>query len=98
MKGHYQTLPSPEQQQLWWNDWNQTFLRNLHPEKVRQGDTALSLLRLLNLRQPQILEVGCANGWLCEKLVEFGAVTGIDIADVSIAEARSRVPSTRFIV
>jgi 2-polyprenyl-3-methyl-5-hydroxy-6-metoxy-1,4-benzoquinol methylase len=98
MEDHYQGLPSPEQQRLWWNNWDQSFLRTLHPENVRQGDTALALLQSLNLRRPQILEVGCANGWLCEKLAEVGDVTGIDIADASIAEARTRVPKARFLV
>jgi 2-polyprenyl-3-methyl-5-hydroxy-6-metoxy-1,4-benzoquinol methylase len=98
MQDHAQNLPSPEQQRLWWNDWNGKFLQTLAPEKLRQRDTVLSLLQSLNLRRPQILEVGCANGWLCQKLAEFGAVTGIDIADESIAEARARVPSGEFFV
>ena len=89
-------LPTADQQRLWWNRWDSEFLRTLHPEKVRQGDTALALLRSLNLHDPQILEVGCANGWLCERLIDFGTVTGMDIADEAVADARSRVPKATF--
>lgn len=96
MTRHFQQLPTTEQQRYWWNSWDREFLRTLDHEALRRGDTALSLLRSLNLTQPRILEVGCGNGWLCERLGEFGQVTGVDIADVAIAGAKERVPQATF--
>jgi ubiquinone/menaquinone biosynthesis C-methylase UbiE len=47
-------------------------------------------------KNPQIIEFGCGNGWLAEKLAAFGPVTGVDIADRAIIEARRRVPNAVF--
>lgn len=45
----------------------------------------------------RILDVGCGNGGLAEKLVAAGwDVTGIDAAETGIEAARKRVPSARF--
>src|SRR5215467_7923136 len=96
MPNHLRRPPSLDEQRCWWNNWDREFLGTLHQEKLRQGETALSLLRSLNLQHPQILEVGCANGWLCERLIEFGDVTGLDIADEAVADAKRRVPEARF--
>lgn len=89
-------LPTLEQQQSWWNSWDRQFLRALDPATLRRGDTVLSLLRSLDLSEANILEVGCGNGWLCGRLLEFGRVTGVDIADSAIEEAKRRVPNGTF--
>jgi 2-polyprenyl-3-methyl-5-hydroxy-6-metoxy-1,4-benzoquinol methylase len=88
--------PTLEQQRSWWNSWDQEHLGSLDRDSLRRGATVLSLLKSLPLRSPNILEVGCGNGWLCEKLVEIGRVTGVDIADSAIADARCRVPNATF--
>ena len=88
--------PTFEQQRSWSNSWDQNYLRTLDPESLRRGDTALTLLKSLDLTEPNILEVGCGNGWLCEKLAKFGRVTGVDIADTAIDDAKRRVPNGSF--
>jgi len=87
-----------EAQRTFWNEWDARYLQDstIGNDAVRRGEAALSLLRSCSLRQPQILELGCGNGWLAEKLVGFGPVTGVDIADGAIVEARRRVPSGTF--
>jgi SAM-dependent methyltransferase len=74
------------------DDWDTTILN----EKLRRGETVISLLKGCNLQQPNILELGCSNGWLAEKLAAFGPVTGVDISDEAIEQARRRVPGARF--
>ena len=92
-----QDLPSFDEQRSWWNAWVREFLGAPDAEALRRGDTAINLLQSLALSEPRILEVGCGNGWLCEKLIEFGPVTGVDLADEAIREAQHRVPRATFI-
>src|SRR5215469_15478702 len=88
--------PTLDQQRCFWNSWDQKYLQTLSREALRRGETALLLVQSLNLDKPCILEVGCGNGWLSERLAEFGRVTGVDIADAAIGEARRRVPNGTF--
>jgi 2-polyprenyl-3-methyl-5-hydroxy-6-metoxy-1,4-benzoquinol methylase len=80
-----------------WNVWVENNARGYYPDNVGRGETALRLLRSLGLRDPSILEVGCANGWLSTQLAYSGKFTGLDVADRAIAEARARYPQLRFI-
>ena len=80
-----------------WNTWLERNLREDFPENVRRGDTALRLLKPLNLSNPRILEIGCANGWFCARLARLGKVTGIDLADREIAKAKILYPYVTFV-
>jgi SAM-dependent methyltransferase len=77
-----------------WSDWIE---RNIKSGNPWHGDSVLRLLKSLNLSDPNILEVGCANGWLCADLACFGKVTGIDLSDQAITMARSLHPNAAFI-
>jgi protein-L-isoaspartate O-methyltransferase len=61
-----------------WNKWFADIPEKdfLDSTKIRHGEVVLQLLRILNLSKQDILEVGCANGWLCALLAQFGQVTG----------------------
>lgn len=83
-------------QRKFWNAWDTHYLQNIDQETRRRGDEVLRLIASLDLKHPRILEIGCGNGWLAERLVSFGPVTGVDIADEAIQEARVRVPSAEF--
>jgi ubiquinone/menaquinone biosynthesis C-methylase UbiE len=52
------------------------------------------------LRTGSVLDVGCGSGWFLEALVEHGAdpgrLQGVDLLDGRIAEARRRLPDSRF--
>ncbi len=85
-----------ESQRKFWNEWDIQHLQTISEETLRRGNEVLSILSSLNLRQPRILEIGCGNGWLAERLLPFVPVTGVDIADAPIQEARRRVPSGQF--
>jgi 2-polyprenyl-3-methyl-5-hydroxy-6-metoxy-1,4-benzoquinol methylase len=80
-----------------WDQWIERNVRPDYPDNVRRGQTVLELLKSLDLRNPDILDVGCANGWLSDKLASFGTVTGIDFAEQAIAAAKTRYPHVRFI-
>jgi 2-polyprenyl-3-methyl-5-hydroxy-6-metoxy-1,4-benzoquinol methylase len=88
----------PQLARRFWNDWGSHHLgdASIGDEALRRGEVALSLLRQCSLDNPGIIEFGCGNGWLSEKLLAFGSVTGVDLADKMIEEARRRVPRGTF--
>ena len=94
-------LPAEAEQQRFWNEWNAKFRGagydpSIDPPTMKRRDTVLDWIRQLGLRQPRILDLGCATGWLTSQLAEFGHVVGTDIADASIREARDRYPHIPF--
>lgn len=87
-----------ESQREFWNFWDSRYLQAeiIGAEALRRGQVVISLLRSLSLSEPNIIELGCGNGWFTEMLATFGPVTGVDIADLAIEEARRRVPKGAF--
>jgi len=87
-----------ESQRKFWDDWDTRYLQasSIGNDAIRRGETVLALLQSCRLETPHVLELGCGNGWLAEKLMAFGPVTGVDIADGAIQEARKRVPNATF--
>jgi 2-polyprenyl-3-methyl-5-hydroxy-6-metoxy-1,4-benzoquinol methylase len=92
------TLPRIEDQTRFWNDWIAQFRegQQLDEASARRGAKVLEWMMAVGVCRPRILELGCANGWLSEKLANFGPVTGIDLADEVIARARVNRPSIDF--
>ncbi|MEM6623537.1 MAG: bifunctional 2-polyprenyl-6-hydroxyphenol methylase/3-demethylubiquinol 3-O-methyltransferase UbiG [Pseudomonadota bacterium] len=70
----------------WWSDskgWLKT-LRNMVPGRLSYFD------RLVDWQDKDVLDLGCAGGFMAEALVERGArVTGIDPAEQAINAARA---------
>jgi 2-polyprenyl-3-methyl-5-hydroxy-6-metoxy-1,4-benzoquinol methylase len=94
-------LPAEAAQQRFWNEWNARhrgvgYNPSIDPPTMMRRDTVLKWIRQLALKQPRILDLGCATGWLSDQLAEFGEVVGTDLADASINEARQRYPHIRF--
>jgi SAM-dependent methyltransferase len=89
-----------ETQRQFWNQWGSDYLSEatIGDEALRRGEVAISLVKKCPIHSPRILEFGCGNGWLAEKLIEFGPYTGVDVADKMIDEARRRVPGATFLV
>lgn len=87
-----------EDQQRFWNTWNTESRekRKLDHDSLERGETVLALLRSLNLKSPEIVELGCGTGWLSEQLVRSGPTTAIDIADEVIERAKTRSPHIKF--
>jgi 2-polyprenyl-3-methyl-5-hydroxy-6-metoxy-1,4-benzoquinol methylase len=86
-----------EDQRKAWNDWNRCRELEVGHISVRQAETIEGWLRECDRTQLNILDAGCGTGWMCQRLLRFGAVTGIDLADEVIQRARLRVPQARFL-
>jgi SAM-dependent methyltransferase len=89
-----------ETQRQFWNEWGSHHLSEatIGDQSLRRGGVAISLVKKCPIRSPRILEFGCGNGWLAEKLIDCGPYTGVDVADDMIDEARRRVPGAAFLV
>ena len=93
------TSPSLGEQQRFWNTWNATLRdpKNLNSWSLKRAETIIELVRSLAIEHPKILDFGCGTGWLTEQLAEFGATTGIDLANRVIEAAQCRAPHIKFI-
>ncbi|MGD2134256.1 MAG: class I SAM-dependent methyltransferase, partial [Maricaulaceae bacterium] len=85
-------------QRRYWDRWNAE-----HREKNqvftsrRQADIVVGWLRRLGRSDLEMLDVGCGSGWLADRLIEFGAVTGTDLAPDVLERAKSRLPNATFV-
>jgi 2-polyprenyl-3-methyl-5-hydroxy-6-metoxy-1,4-benzoquinol methylase len=87
-----------EDQRKSWNTWN----RATREQKVdlvseRQAEVILQWCATLGRGDLGILDLGCGSGWMSERLLPFGRVTGVDLADETIERARKRAPQIRFL-
>ena len=87
-----------QEQQQSWNEWN----RATREQKVglvseRQSAVILEWCASLGRNDMEILDFGCGSGWMSERLLPFGKVTGVDLADEVIERARKRAPQVKFI-
>lgn len=88
----------PADQERFWNGWNASNRELVvGPVSLAQADRIVGWMQALGRTNLDILEVGCGTGWMCERLTEFGRVTGIDLASEVIERARSRLPGVKFI-
>lgn len=91
--------PSIDDQRRFWDTWN---VRARSPEQLNEwtrlrGAAILGMLERLALERPRIIDLGCGTGWLTEKLAAYGPVTGIDLGDECIEQARRRAPHIEYI-
>jgi SAM-dependent methyltransferase len=87
-----------EEQRKSWNAWN----RSTREQKVglvseRQAEVILQWCASLGRSDMEILDLGCGAGWMSERLLSFGQVTGIDFANETIERARERAPRIKFL-
>jgi SAM-dependent methyltransferase len=91
--------PSLEAQRAAWNSWNAaTRETRMSPVSVHQARVIENWLN--DLRRPDgldLLDAGCGSGWMAERLLPFGRVTGVDLADEVVARAAARVPGATFL-
>jgi 2-polyprenyl-3-methyl-5-hydroxy-6-metoxy-1,4-benzoquinol methylase len=92
-----QPTPSPslEQQTDYWKYWQRT--RSCNSWARQRAELLLELVRSLPLERPAIMDFGCGNGWFCKELSAFGDVTGIDLNEEAMREARYKWPGINFI-
>lgn len=72
---------------------------SLNYEKVRFG-FLVNLVMSVTDRQAQIIDMGCGNGMLCQRLYEngFSKIIGFDSIESAITEAKQKFPDIHFIV
>lgn len=81
-----------------WNLWNaSTREKRLSTVANEEGVLVEGWIRVLNRNDLRIIDVGCGVGWMSERLVKYGKVTGVDLADEVLARARLRIPEVEFI-
>src|SRR5262245_17683932 len=86
-----------EQRRFWnshWQHWQDR--KVLNDFTRRRADVICSVVRSLQLEWPDILDLGCGMGWFSLELASFGNVTGIDLSEEAIAQAKIRCPQARF--
>lgn len=88
-----------EEQRQGWNRWNSSTAREklLDQRTLRQAQMISQWISDIGRRDLEVLECGCGTGWLSERLIPFGHVTGVDLADEVIGDAQRRVPAATFI-
>jgi 2-polyprenyl-3-methyl-5-hydroxy-6-metoxy-1,4-benzoquinol methylase len=90
--------PPIELQRTFWNRWNSSTREKLVEDvSLRQQDVILNWLKRLGRKDLKIMDLGCGAGWLCQKLVDYGSVTGVDLADDVLARSRERMPAVTFL-
>jgi 2-polyprenyl-3-methyl-5-hydroxy-6-metoxy-1,4-benzoquinol methylase len=90
--------PTLEEQRRFWNSWDRQHIehRDLNPQAVSavaeaKAQVILSWIGDVGLPPgSSLLEVGCATGWLTERLTRWGSATGIDLADEVVTRSRER--------
>jgi SAM-dependent methyltransferase len=103
-KGNSTTLktmcPAIEDQRRFWNaHWQHWQERKvLNDWTRRRADVICSVFRSLHLKRPSILDLGCGMGWFTEELASFGDVTGMDLSEEAIVQAKCRCPRAKFLV
>jgi 2-polyprenyl-3-methyl-5-hydroxy-6-metoxy-1,4-benzoquinol methylase len=91
--------PTIEDQRRFWNKWNLDARcpHRLNEWTVLRGGAILRMLSSLALQQPRIIDLGCGTGWLTERLAAYGPVTGVDLSDEAVADARGRASHIEYI-
>jgi 2-polyprenyl-3-methyl-5-hydroxy-6-metoxy-1,4-benzoquinol methylase len=90
-------IPIDDQREAW-NRWNaEAREHSVGGVSGVQAETAEQWLDGLGRRDLNILDAGCGTGWFCQRLLRYGSVTGIDLADEVVQRASARVPQAKFI-
>lgn len=90
-------IPLADQREMW-NRWNAAAREHAQGEtSQRQAAQVEAWLRALGRRDLDLIDVGCGAGWMCERLLPFGRVTGTDLADDVLARAQQRLPAVRYV-
>jgi 2-polyprenyl-3-methyl-5-hydroxy-6-metoxy-1,4-benzoquinol methylase len=85
-----------EEQRKAWNYWNAKH-REESTDELNEKQAAVAQRWLAGKSGLEILDAGCGAGWLSGRLMKYGRVTGVDLADEVIARAQQRLPEAKFI-
>jgi SAM-dependent methyltransferase len=87
--------PPLAEQERYWETWHEA--KSITEWSQARGEVVLSLLRALQLSEPEILDLGCGTGWFTDRLTEFGKATGTDLSLKAIELAKVRFPRATFV-
>jgi len=88
-----------KQREFWAGHWQQWKERKvINNWSALRAERILAWLHSLGLNNPRILDLGCGIGWFSELLTSFGQVSGVDLSEDAISQARARCPQVRFFV
>lgn len=86
-----------EDQARAWDRWNAAGREHaVGAIQRRQATLVEGWLRERARDDLSILDAGCGAGWLCERMLPYGRVTGVDFAAEVVERARLRVAAARF--
>lgn len=72
--------------------------QELNEEEVIRWNAIEGVLKKLNLNQNiTIADFGCGRGWSSKKLSAFGSVTGFDISEKAVENAKRSFPNINFV-
>lgn len=98
MTDNTDNVPNLGKQAEYWAQWNQaTREAQINPVSLRQAQTIIGWIEALKRRDLRILDAGCGSGWMCERMIDFGAVTGLDLSPEMLRRAQARVPAAKFV-
>jgi 2-polyprenyl-3-methyl-5-hydroxy-6-metoxy-1,4-benzoquinol methylase len=85
------------EERAFWNEWNKTREEKQGRVSREQQQAVLRWLDALGRRDLALIDIGCGAGWLCEKLMPYGQVTGTDLSDEVLARMALRLPNAKFV-
>jgi 2-polyprenyl-3-methyl-5-hydroxy-6-metoxy-1,4-benzoquinol methylase len=88
-------FPTLADQERFWETWQET--KSITEWSLARAGAIVELLRSLKLQDPEILDLGCGNGWFTDRLAEFGRATGTDLNRKAMEEAKQKYPRATFI-
>lgn len=88
-------FPALDDQERFWETWQET--KSITEWSQIRAEVILDLLRALRLQNPEILDLGCGNGWFTDRLAALGRATGTDLSIKAMEEAKQRFQSATFI-
>jgi 2-polyprenyl-3-methyl-5-hydroxy-6-metoxy-1,4-benzoquinol methylase len=90
--------PDLHSQAAYWDEWNRSNREGqINRLSRRQATLIHEWIADLGRTDLSILDVGCGSGWMCEQLLPFGEVTGLDLSPNMLQRAQMRVPEAHFI-
>jgi 2-polyprenyl-3-methyl-5-hydroxy-6-metoxy-1,4-benzoquinol methylase len=88
-------FPPLADQERFWETWQEQ--KSITEWSQKRADVILSTLQSLHLSNPEILDLGCGNGWFTERLAAHGKATGTDLSLKAMEEAKTRFPNATFL-
>ncbi len=93
------SIPSIQEQTQSWDKWITEHVEQAPPNPASEYAAAWVIDKLKPRLKDQgtILEIGCADGWMANKLSALGSVTGFDLPTTALERAAKRYEHIKFV-